>query len=683
MASDNVADSIYSNEVAIQMMSAAYTNLSQVPSEALEIISSTLQFLSLKGNNFSQSFIEGTNIGEDEIEPWDKFPYLPRLLELDLRNCRIYVLNINTFENLPGLQRLYMAHNQFSYMSPGTFRYVPHLVHLDMSHNEIVPLGGGSELSKDPFSAMENGLYLPDDIFAKMSDLLFIDMSFTKIGTTSARAFSALPSRLQLLSLCYTSLPILSPGMFNGTNLRVLDISGNPTLAYNLQTNSLDGLENTLSILAVENSNIKSLECFCRLKNLRILQLRNNNVNVLNASTFRGLDAIEMLDLSSNHLRNWYARVFEHNPRLELLRLHDNNINLITTEMFRDFQQLKYLSIGNNDFICTCNLRSFMDVAVRNSRQVNYITDKTGPDIDLIIYEQLLYNFTKPGGLLTAIEVENMLRATYDIDGRILYDTMLSMHHSYENIVMLKEKYLHYNVMVYQPPHVGGRDAPMNRKNAIRTADGEVLDFEFQLIDFDENNYVCINSTTNDIYPLSKISDCESRFQEYAELPYTPAVWIWILVVVAVMIVLYLLVWYKWRDIRFFCVSLRNVTILSSMRRKEKEAASLLNKQETGDSTDEPYNYDVFVSYCDENRNWILDEFLPNIELCRDINVCLHERDFQVGNSVLKHKNSVENVFDFIGWPKYPGKYNILYGSFTLPTSSGFSKFSGEPMVPI
>lgn len=638
IASDHKADGINNNDLAIQMMSAAYANLTRVPSEALEIISSTLQFLSLKGNNFSQSFIEGHIIGEDDEEPWDEFPYLPQLLELDLRNCRIYLLNVNTFQNLPGLQRLYMAHNQFSYMTTDTFRHVPHLIHLDMSHNEIVELDGSSY--NDPFSAMENGLMLPDDIFVSMSELLFIDMSHTRIVTSSARAFSVLPSRLELLSLCYTSLPILSPGMFNGTKLSVLDLSGNPTLAYNLQTNSLDGLANTLSIFALENSNIKSLKFFCRLRNLRILHLRKNNINLLSATTFHGLDSIEMLDLSSNHLSNWYSRVFQHNPRLELLRLHDNNINLITTEMFRDFQQLKYLSIGNNDFICTCNLRSFMDVAVRNSRQVPlHPTEKIGPDIESIINAQLLSNFhTKPGGLLTSIDVENIIRTTYDIDGRISYNNMLLMQHSYKNIAMLKEKYLYYNVMVYQPPQVA--IAMLDRRSVIRFIDGEILDFQFQLIDFDENHYVCINSTTNDIYSLSKINDCEmDRFHEYISenlTPYTPTAWIWVLVVVAVMIGLYLLAWYKWREVRFFCVSLRNVTILSSMRRKEKDAASLLTKRESGDSTNEPYNYDVFVSYCDENRNWILDEFLPNIEQCRDINVCLHERDFQVGNSVLK-----------------------------------------------
>lgn len=47
---------------------------------------------------------------------------------------------------------------------------------------------------------------------------------------------------------------------------------------------------------------------------------------------------------------------------------------------------------------------------------------------------------------------------------------------------------------------------------------------------------------------------------------------------------------------------------------------------------DEAFTYDVFVSYCEQNRDWIIDEFLPNVEQHRDIKVCLHERDFQVNS---------------------------------------------------
>lgn len=40
--------------------------------------------------------------------------------------------------------------------------------------------------------------------------------------------------------------------------------------------------------------------------------------------------------------------------------------------------------------------------------------------------------------------------------------------------------------------------------------------------------------------------------------------------------------------------------------------------------------YDVFASYCDEDRQWVLDELLPQIESHPKISACLHERDFQV-----------------------------------------------------
>ncbi|XP_047513275.1 toll-like receptor 5 isoform X2 [Pieris napi] len=49
------------------------------------------------------------------------------------------------------------------------------------------------------------------------------------------------------------------------------------------------------------------------------------------------------------------------------------------------------------------------------------------------------------------------------------------------------------------------------------------------------------------------------------------------------------------------------------------------------------FNYDVFVSYCNEDRAWVLDQLLPHVEIDCNISVCLHERDFQVGLSILEN----------------------------------------------
>lgn len=639
-------NTVYETKPAILMMSAAYTNLTHVPTEALELISSTLEFLSLKGNNFSSRYVVGSN-NDDDDEYWANFPRLPQLRELDLRNCEIAILMADTFQNLPGLQRLYMGYNQFGYIIADSFRHIPQLFHLDLSYNNIqMAIDNGNTERKvaiDPFSAIEQGLYLDDNVFENMSNLLFLDVSFTKILPSSARAFSVLPLNLQHLSLCYTSFSLIPAGMFRGTRLRVLDISGNPTLAVNLQTDSLDGLAETLEILTVEDANIKSLHWFSKLKKLGILLLGNNNINQVYSDTFIGLDSIEMLDLSSNHLGNWYSRVFQGNPRLKLLKLRNNNINLITTEMFRDFEQLDYLALGNNDFICTCQMRDFIDVAIMNSRQVNCtVTEKTTPNLTLTIADQILNNY-RPSIISINEDLEMQQKFcfgykwTYDFNERIMHENMVNMQKSYDNIAIIKSNTLMYNIQIYEH-HSTTSDHLEIQSKTFKMFDNNLLNFSFQLLDYDESEYKCINSTSNLQYTLTDIDSCSQHYNEKLPAQVYPTfnLW-WILAIVFGILVLYGLIYYKWWHIRFFCISLRNVIILSLMDGKEQKSSLLKNIRinELGDQAadrmhDQSYNYDVFVSYCDENRNWILNEFLPNIDQCRDIKVCLHERDFQV-----------------------------------------------------
>lgn len=65
---------------------------------------------------------------------------------------------------------------------------------------------------------------------------------------------------------------------------------------------------------------------------------------------------LEILDLNTNHISNWYQRVFINNTRLKIVNLRKNNINLLTPEMLRDFNGIKFLAIGSNNFVCDCTL---------------------------------------------------------------------------------------------------------------------------------------------------------------------------------------------------------------------------------------------------------------------------------------------------------------------------------------
>lgn len=581
----------------LTILSLAYSSIGVVPDAGLALLTDSLQFLSLQGNDFSSM-------------NWARFPALPILRELDLSNCRIKHIYENSFENLTNLHKIFLPHNELAQIYSNTFANFHNLVHLDLSFNSV-------EIRvRDPYTSVNDGIVFHDGTFDTLKSLLFLDISFTKISPTSTKTLSTLPVNVQLLSLCYSSLPIIPGGMFSSTQLRVLDLSGNPTLAYNFQADSLDGLAETLQILSVENSNIKSLHWFCKLKNLVILQLQQNNINQLSEMTFEGLDALEMLDLSSNHLSNWYTRAFKFNPKLRLLKLRDNNINLITSEMLKDFTDLHYLALGNNNFICACMLRDFMDMAARNTRHKNCtVIDRSPPNITETIQDQLLNQYPRQ---------QRNLWNPYNIGGHIFMEYRELTELSHDNMIKLKQKYLRYTLEVYRPN--GNIKTQKNRQIRNAHFEGFPLNFTFQLMDFNEENYRCINSTTNFKFFLTEIDNCTIDHSfDLVQFRKTTNTLALILGLLLGFSILYIFLYYKWWYIRYFFVLLRNVAILSFMN---KDTKNLVKKHSI--DPEDSYHYDVFVSYCDENRNWILDEFLPNVEQWRDIKVCLHERDFQV-----------------------------------------------------
>nr|CAD7394671.1 unnamed protein product [Timema cristinae] len=56
---------------------------------------------------------------------------------------------------------------------------------------------------------------------------------------------------------------------------------------------------------------------------------------------------------------------------------------------------------------------------------------------------------------------------------------------------------------------------------------------------------------------------------------------------------------------------------------------SFMDDERSTTTKDRVFKYDIFVSYSDCNREWVLDELLPNLENDSNLKVCLHERDFQ------------------------------------------------------
>lgn len=677
------------NNLEIRFLTIAHNNLPQIPERALAFLNTTLQFLSVTGNYFT-----GINPVESagHTDNWSTFPLLYQLKELDIRNCSILYLSKDCFKNIPNLEKLFLSMNQFVFISDETFSYLPLLQHLDMSYNNYtIQLISPTTYKEDPYSVITEGLLLNSTTFKCLKELRFLDFSYTKIAPSSAKAFSFLGKKLQQLSLCNTGIQIIPYGMFLDTDIRILDISGNPSTSPFMAVDTFRGLENKLEILSYEYSNVKQLSWLEYLNSLVILKLKGNNINQLNKNIFQNLTKIELMDLSSNHISNWYNRVFEHNLELKILNVRDNNINIMSNEMFNDFAYLEFLSIGNNNFICNCLLRDFIDMAkennlnincsvrsFKNSKLINRTVDYEliGDDYNVIerVYQDYFSN----------VDVSYMnLQNNYQKINNKIYK-IATQSKIYDDTYQSKKKEIVSSVriktsnIIVECNRTAIRRSPImiddndndkdddddldpNENETIESDDdydnpskqdgeehnSEIIYFTFQLMDFNENDYICINSTTNVEYQFSNIERCvtdhirwDNDLVNIKNSANTIAI---VLICLTVVLLFYMLCYYKWWYIRYFFILIKNATILTFLDKENDFIKKQKNSNNPDDGTTSEdgsqqsnFSYDVFVSYCDENRNWILNEFLPNID-DDEINVCLHERDFQVGLSILEN----------------------------------------------
>lgn len=165
------------------------------------------------------------------------------------------------------------------------------------------------------------------------------------------------------------------------------------------------------------------------------------------------------------------------------------------------------------------------------------------------------------------------------------------------------------------------------------------------LYDYSEEDYLCMNFTSKKKLNTINLPLCgredegnyshvnEDYLSESVEEILEEYVVIYIVTSVLVMVALVIvfMVYRKWFFIKYFFVLLKSSAVLSFF----DDDKVYLDKSCSDE--DMSYQYDVFVSYSDNDRSWVLDEMLPHLEQEDLITVCLHERDFEVGYGILEN----------------------------------------------
>ncbi|XP_018785405.1 PREDICTED: toll-like receptor 3 [Bactrocera latifrons] len=652
------------------VFSASHNNLTQIPFRTLSTINSTLQYLTLKGNNFNsytqptpahemfdatdlngtaamlagippftyRDFIKGIeskkkNQDKNRIA-WATFPYMPLLIELDISSCNIEIIDRDVFRNITGIHRLFMSRNKMLSIPKNTFQLLSKLEYLDLSYTNLLELD--SKMPTPTLDAIWNllhGVHIQAGTFKGLKKLRFLDMSHTKITCNSAVSFAQLGPELELMSLCFTAFPLFDNSLFKNTRLMALDLSGNPHAAFNCIDDAFESIADTLEYLFFEYSNLKDLYWLKYLKRLRVLSLSNNNINTLTSDYFGSLENLELIDLAYNNIGNWYEPAFGNNTKLRVLNLRNNNINILNYAMLNDFKTLELLGLSKNNFACDCLLSDLMALAVLNNKMVECAGNVSDDNSNIILANSANNtNHTEDNAKNNVIELKTLLSAVLkNLPQKPSKRSYGNLHNYY--LRRSATRLLTITPKAYLRLTYKASDNECDTLNSVKyTSDlwnGSMP--RFRLIDYEDDDYWCFNGTQRmqfeqlccEMTPLDSI--IEDDIQKLR-----------IIVIVSVCSLLGLslliaLLYMKRWHIYYYYSSLKSAALMS-MATKDQ-----VNKFNELAESDPHMVYDIFISYCQSDRDWVLEELLPNVEETDNISICLHERDFQIGVAVLEN----------------------------------------------
>lgn len=554
-------------------------------------------------------YIKFITAGPDAIN----FDNLPNIHHLDLRNCRLHSIKKHHLQHLTELQYLDLSNNEISELHADAFP--PSLIHLDLSRNS------------DP--SQIQGLSIIGNVFALNTQLISIDFSYTKIkiDDKNAAALRQMPISLRFVSFCYVDLPNYDGNLFlnSSSQIEMLDLSGNPRFQFTSKT--FENIKNSVEVLVIRNSNVRELEWLSNLKNLKTLNLSDNNIHSFSMETFENMAELVTLDLSRNSIGNWYDKMFANNQKLEVLNLRENKFTRLTNDMKADFTSVKFLALGaNSDFECSCVIEEFLHKLFRDTRAAN---------ITALMKISQTIEFDVDETSTTTQRVSLAARASSNPRYNVIQRTLEKYYKMAEaSVEALKIREVKSSGLVMRKSNANNDDVNENDDDFPPTL----------LFDYDEDtdDYLCMNATAKKKQAIIELDLC-SKEQLNGSDDYTPsASRISTLTIVSasftsviIVCILSIVGYWKWWYIKYFFVLCKNSAILTFME-ETPESDAIIAKRASRASID-IYIYDVFVSYSEQNRNWVLTEFIPNVEKRESINICLHERDFTVGSGILEN----------------------------------------------
>ncbi|KAL3852485.1 hypothetical protein ACJMK2_016116 [Sinanodonta woodiana] len=565
-----------------------------------------------------------------------EFATLKQLIALDQTveeewcYCFIEILSDNYFQNLQFLKFLYLSDCRIKTISPQAFVPLSQIELLDLSYNynltfDRAMIGLQGLRNATSLRTLKLNFIHPllqgHSVTIKKEHITFLSnlnveelhLEGNKLDVFEYGVLSALPDTIKTVNLRHNRLAIDNylDEFFDSNrtlkHLKVLDISYQNSAIGSYSPNKLSEKKKKLKrrdtmftfLVKFFKTFVAEVALPPRLENITCLNMGwNFLVPEINVSPS---NSIKNLDLSVNGLYTWIGPVNGLN-QLENLSLANNFCNNISDVFFSTFKGLKRLSIQGNllgivlewdsDGIIFSSLKSlqYLDIS---SNQIS----KLPPRIfqHMVSLEELIISY-------------NML-SKFEIDV-LTMTNLTNIDMSYNKIETLPNSLTHHMDRIAKNNHV-----VINLSGNPISCTCENIEFLRWMMETNvqlKYDSVCSHQTKMDtaekLRSLEK--ECTSKVGLIAGC---------IAFIVLAFAVIFggIIYRYKWH-LRYLYYSARNSVGI----------------RHHGEDYTELYQYDSFISYAEEDKPFVYNGILPEIEEKFGLRLCIADRDFTPGVSV-------------------------------------------------
>ncbi|XP_041349520.1 toll-like receptor 4 [Gigantopelta aegis] len=418
----------------------------------------------------------------------------------------------------------------------------------------------------------------------------------------------------------------------NVSNLFYLDLSGNDinvtmlTYSYVLRTLQLSYNRITqFPILCQGNQSI--------FPNLDRLMLDHNYIQNIQSKQFNCLTKLRQFDLSRNYFATIGTNMFAYLPNLESLRLRNMFYGIVLVHRYAfNNSHLKELILRDNriEILHSLDKDSFSGCHRLEGLDLSYNQVTKLPKRDKFM-ERLIGHLHSLRflslGSSNLFEIPRIVMNLTNLEVLELYTNYISKLPDgfFSRMPKLKMMYISTNSF----STLKESDFPSNLYDRVELIDfsGNPFVCDCNLLWFVEwlrreparfghiDKYTCTNS---DGSTESKLLTDANISLKACLVSVETAMSIVILSIFVIILLMTSSLVYKWRwMIKYYIYMLRY-------------------KNSSSDQTDHDYMFDAYVIYCAENRKWVLEEAIPNLERS-GVCLCIHERDFMPGALIVNN----------------------------------------------